>query len=68
MSTGESAPATDDAVRAEERLPEGSEPQEACRVLAAGVGERRIAVAESLTGGNIGLFRFEVPFLTARHP
>ena len=42
-----------DAVQAETRLPEGSEPREACRHRAAGVGERRIAVAESLTGGNI---------------
>lgn len=42
-----------DAVRTEDRLPEGTDALEACRLLAAGVGERWIAVAESLTGGNI---------------
>lgn len=42
-----------DAVSPRARLPEGSAPRTICQRLAEVVGDRRIAVAESLTGGNI---------------
>ncbi|UQE76606.1 CinA family protein [Gordonia sp. PP30] len=61
MRTPAGSSDTGEAARPESRLPTDADVRELCRILADGVGERRIAVAESLTGGNLAAHLSRAP-------